>query len=178
MPLARHWLLPGASLNVQGAGNTFGLVATRLRFTGAIRDNGQTVSCRHGCVQWCQSALLAQSGFGSRPDTLEADQGFAVTHAAEMRVADEILDGVAQCWMFEAVLHSFMRVATVRASLEALIEARDSLGVEPDEVANVSRYHHGICRSAISLNPKRGSKPSSATVCVPRWFSQAETLPL
>ena len=86
-----------------------------------------------------EAALLAHAGFVSRPDALEADQGLAITHAAEMRNPDEMLDGLGQSWMSEGVLHKYHACChCVHASLEALIEARDSLGTKPDEIASVS----------------------------------------
>ena len=88
-----------------------------------------------------EAALLAHAGFVSQPDTLEADQGFAITHAAEMRDPDEILDSLGQSWMFEGVLHKYHACCHgAHAALEALIEARDSLDVKPDEVATVSLF--------------------------------------
>ena len=128
------------NLDVRAAGNALGLVATRASGLRAqFGTMGKPFHAGMAASNGVEAALLAQSGFESRPETLEAEQGFAITHAAAMRVDDEILDGLGQSWMFEAVLHKFHACCHgAHASLEALIEARDSLGVKPDEVANVS----------------------------------------
>ena len=106
-----------------------------------------------------EAALLVRQGFVSRTNALETDQGFAMTHAAEMRDPDEILDRLGKSWMFEAVLHKFHACCHgVHAALEALIEARDRLDVRPDEVASVllsvpTRYLE-ICNI---LEPQNGN---------------------
>lgn len=127
-------------LDVRGAGNALGLVATRASGLRAqFGTMGKPFHAGMAASNGVEAAFLAQAGFESRPDTLEADQGFAITHAAEMRAPDDILDGLGQSWMFEGVLHKFHACCHgAHASLEALIEARDSLGVKPDEVASVS----------------------------------------
>ena len=127
-------------LDVREAGNALGLVATRASGLRAqFGTMGKPFHAGMAASNGVEAALLAKSGFESRPDTLEAEQGFAITHAAEMRVQDKILDGLGRSWMFEAVLHKFHACCHgAHASLEALIQARDSLGVKPDEIANVS----------------------------------------
>lgn len=127
-------------LDVRGAENALGLVATRASGLRAqFGTMGKPFHAGMAASNGVEAALLAHAGFVSRPDTLEADQGFAITHAAEMRDPGEILDGLGKSWMFEGVLHKFHACCHgAHASLEALIEARDRLSIVPDEVASVS----------------------------------------
>ena len=86
-----------------------------------------------------EAAILARAGLVSRPDAVEADQGFAITHGAEMRDPAEVFDDLGQSWMFQGVLHKFHACCHgVHASLEALTRARDMLGIKPCDVKGVT----------------------------------------
>ena len=138
-------------LDAQVAGNALGLVATRASGLRAqFGTMGKAFHAGMAASNGVEAALLSQAGLVPRSDALEADEGFAITHAAEMRDSDEILDSLGWSWMFEAVLHKYHACCHgAHAALEALIEARDRLCVKPDDVANVSLseppHYLGVC---------------------------------
>ena len=145
---------------MQGTGNALGLVATLASGLRAqFGTMGKPFHAGMAASSGVEAALLVRQGFVSRTNALETDQGFAMTHAAEMRDPDEILDRLGKSLMFEAVLHKFHACCHgVHAALEALIEARDRLDVRPDEVASVllsvpTRYLE-ICNI---LEPQNGN---------------------
>ena len=125
-------------LNETEAAHALGLVATRASGLRAqFATMGKPFHAGMAASNGLEAALLAQAGFISRPDALEADQGFAATHGAERH--DRVLDGLGGSWMFEGVLHKFHACCHgVHASLEALKELRDRLRLQPDNVASVS----------------------------------------
>ena len=138
-------------LDVRGAGNALGLVATRASGLRAqFGTMGKPFHAGMAASNGVEAALLAQAGFESRPDTLEADQGFAITHAAEMRAPDEILDGLGQSWMFEGVLHKFHACCHgAHASLEAKFSYRQcsAMVLVDQDTAALTTYSDAACRA-------------------------------
>jgi len=146
-------------LDEEEAGYALGLAATRASGLRAqFGTMGKPFHAGMAASSGVEAALLAQRGFISRPDALESSQGFAVTHGAEMQDPTEVLNGLGQSWLFEGVLHKFHACCHgAHASLEALTEVRDGVGVKPDDVASVSisvppRYLN-VCNI---LEPKTG----------------------
>ncbi len=127
-------------LNEQQAGHALGLATTRASGLRAqFGTMGKPFHAGMAASNGVEAALLAQRGFVSRPDALETDQGFAVTHAGNEGDTSEALCGLGRSWMFEGVLHKFHACCHgVHASLEALTEARDTLGVKPCEIDKIS----------------------------------------
>ncbi len=85
-----------------------------------------------------EAALLAQAGFVSRPDGLECEQGFALTHAGEQNTHSFALGELGRTYVFTQVQHKFHACCHgTHAPLEALIRARDEHGVVPADIENV-----------------------------------------
>ncbi len=85
-----------------------------------------------------EAALLAQAGFVSRPDGLECEQGFALTHAGEQNTQSFALGELGRTYVFTTVQHKFHACCHgTHAPLEALISARDDHGVVPADIESV-----------------------------------------
>ena len=85
-----------------------------------------------------EAALLAEAGFVSRPDGLECEQGFGLTHAGEGQDGALALGELGRTFVFTDVQHKFHACCHgTHAPLEALVSARDEHGVAPEDVAAV-----------------------------------------
>ena len=85
-----------------------------------------------------EAALLAKAGFVSRPDGLECEQGFALTHAGEQNTASLAMGELGRSYVFTQVQHKFHACCHgTHAPVEALITARDDHGVAPGDIEAV-----------------------------------------
>ncbi len=86
-----------------------------------------------------EAALLAASGFVSRPDGLECEQGLAATHAGEMKEGALGEPPLGKAFVFETVQHKFHACCHgTHAVLEALGELRAAHGLAAEDVAGVT----------------------------------------
>lgn len=86
-----------------------------------------------------EAALLAASGFMSRPEGLECEQGLAATHAGEMNEDALCEPPLGHAFVFETVQHKFHACCHgTHAALEALGELRAAHGIAMEDVAAVT----------------------------------------
>ncbi|MGB1310697.1 MAG: MmgE/PrpD family protein [Leucothrix sp.] len=83
-----------------------------------------------------EAVTLAASGFISRPDALECEQGLAWTHHAACHAL--AFDGLGDIYVFESVQHKLHACCHgTHAALEAIIEARDTHQITPESVEKI-----------------------------------------
>ncbi len=88
-----------------------------------------------------EAAQLAAKGFVSRPDALQCEQGLGETHHGEAK--SEAFDGLGEQYVFESVQHKLHACCHgLHATLEALIELRESHGLTALSVTSVDVYIH------------------------------------
>jgi 2-methylcitrate dehydratase PrpD len=76
-----------------------------------------------------EAATLAASGFVSRPDGIECEQGFAASHAGAGGGTQEVLTGLGQTFWFENVRYKYHACCH---GIHAVLEALDAICNEPD----------------------------------------------
>lgn len=126
-------------LDRERAGHALGLASTR---TSGLKSQfgtmGKPYHAGMAASNGVEAALLAASGFVSRPDGLESPQGFAATHAGEMGSASEALAGLGEAYLFEAVQHKYHACCHgTHAALEAIGDARGQRDLAPEDVSAV-----------------------------------------
>ncbi|MCP5084800.1 MAG: MmgE/PrpD family protein [Alphaproteobacteria bacterium] len=85
-----------------------------------------------------EAALLAKAGIVSRPDGLECEQGFSLTHAGEQDNTSLAMGELGRKYVFTEVQHKFHACCHgTHAPVEALISARDDHGVSPADIESV-----------------------------------------
>ena len=129
-------------LDVEQTRYALGLAATR---TAGLKCQfgtmGKPYHAGMAAANGVEAAKLAAAGFVSRPDALECDQGLGWTHHGEGNKS--AFDGLGEAYVFEAVQHKLHACCHgTHAALEALIEARDTHGVKPEQIKRIEIRIH------------------------------------
>ncbi len=124
-------------LNAEQTVDAVGLTATRASgLKCQFGTMGKPYNAGIAASNGIETATLASAGFVSCLDGLETAQGFADTHAGERDMS--ALDGLGERFVFESVQHKFHACCHgTHAALEALVEARDSGHLGPDDIAEI-----------------------------------------
>lgn len=85
-----------------------------------------------------ECALLASAGFVSRPDALQADQGFVQTHSVAPSDTASVFAELGDTYRCEAVAHKFHACCHgIHATLEGLGKAIDQHAIEPERLESL-----------------------------------------
>lgn len=125
------------NLNMEQTRYAIGLAATR---TSGLKCQfgtmGKPYQAGMAAANGVEAAKLAAAGFISRPDALECEQGLAWTHHAECN--DQAFTGLGATYVFESAQHKLHACCHgTHAALEALIEARDTYKLKPDDIKKI-----------------------------------------
>ncbi len=108
--------------------HALGLAATRASgLKSQFGTMGKPYNAGIAAANGVEVALLAASGFVSRPDGLECEQGFGATHGGEDLALDVALDGLGEHFRFAHVQHKFHACCHgIHPALEALSGLRQT----------------------------------------------------
>ncbi|MGB1256396.1 MAG: MmgE/PrpD family protein [Thiolinea sp.] len=129
-------------LNIEQTRYAIGLAATRASgLKCQFGTMGKPYHAGMAAANGVEAAKLAASGFISRPDALECEQGLAWTHHADCNTT--AFDKLGEDYVFESVQHKLHACCHgTHAALEALIEARTQHKINPDNIARVELRVH------------------------------------
>jgi 2-methylcitrate dehydratase PrpD len=84
------------------------------------------------------AARLAARGFSSRPDTIECEQGFALTHGPDFRPEAALADPPGGFHIFANLFKYHAACYLTHGPIECAREIRDRHGVKPEEIARIA----------------------------------------
>lgn len=131
-----------AGLDSAAMAQALGIAATRASgLKSQFGTMGKPYHAGMAAANGVEAVLLARSGFVSRPDGLECEQGFGPTHAGAALPLGPVLDGLGTEFRFERVQHKFHACCHgTHAMLEALAALRGS--IRPNEVESIAVTTH------------------------------------
>ncbi|HRE19674.1 MAG TPA: MmgE/PrpD family protein, partial [Rhabdaerophilum sp.] len=131
-----------AGLDRGAMAQAVGIAATRASgLKSQFGTMGKPYHAGMAAANGVEAVLLAKSGFVSRPDGLECDQGFGPTHAGAALPLGPILEGLGSEFRFERVQHKFHACCHgTHAMLEALAGLRDRVRVDDVEIVSVATH--------------------------------------
>ncbi|NNF76886.1 MAG: MmgE/PrpD family protein [Rhizobiales bacterium] len=126
-------------LDVERTCHALGIAATKASgLKSQFGTMGKPYHAGLAAANGVEAALLAQAGFVSRPDGLECEQGFALTHAGEQNTSPLAMGELGRKYAFTEVQHKFHACCHgTHAPVEALISARDDHGALPADIEDV-----------------------------------------
>ena len=129
-------------LNVAQTRYAIGLAATR---TAGLKCQfgtmGKPYHAGMAAANGVEAAKLAAAGFISRPDSLECEQGLAWTHYGEYN--ESAFNLLGETYVFESVQHKLHACCHgTHAVLEAIIEARDTHQIKPENIKKIEICVH------------------------------------
>jgi 2-methylcitrate dehydratase PrpD len=93
------------------------------------------------------AARLAARGFSSRPDLLECEQGFALTHAPDFHPEKALVEPPGGFYLYANLFKYHAACYMTHAPIECGRHLRDRQGVRPDDIARVTlSVHRGSSR--------------------------------
>jgi 2-methylcitrate dehydratase PrpD len=84
------------------------------------------------------AARLAARGFSSRPDLVECEQGFALTHAPEFRPAKALADPPNGFYILANLFKYHAACYLTHGPIESARAVREQHGVTPDQIARIT----------------------------------------
>lgn len=130
--------------------NAIGIAATQ---TAALKSMAGTM-CKplhagKAAHDGLLAARLAERGFTSRPDSIECDQGFALTHSANFNPDLAMTEPPAGFYLTRNLFKHHAACMVAHAPMEAVRALRESRGVRPNEIdaltIRVDRIGGSIC---------------------------------
>ena len=170
-------------LSAEQARHALGIASTRSSGIKAqFGTMGKPFHAGIAAANGVEAATLAASGFVANPQSLEANQGFAATHAGESDT-DSGLDKLAEHFVFESVQHKFHACCHgTHASIEAISRLRERHLLKPGGVTGVTVTVHprylkvcNIAAPATGLECKFSLRMTAAMAIAGRDTRQLET---
>jgi len=120
--------------------HALGLAATRASgLKSQFGTMGKPFHAGMAAANGVEAAMLAASGFVSRPDGIECEQGFAETHAGTGGDAEKLFAGLGRTFWFENVRYKHHACCHgTHAVLEALAVIRNEPGFDAGAVSSVT----------------------------------------
>lgn len=131
-----------ADLDDGAMAQALGIVATRASgLKSQFGTMGKPYHAGMAAANGVEAVLLAKTGFVSRPDGLECEQGFGPTHAGAALPLGPVLDGLGSEFRFERVQHKFHACCHgTHAMLEALAAVRGK--IRSDDIETIAVTTH------------------------------------
>ncbi|MGI8921120.1 MAG: MmgE/PrpD family protein [Solirubrobacteraceae bacterium] len=145
-------------LGEEGWLRAFGLAGTQAAGLNAVFGTmGKPLHAGKAAMNGLLAATLAMRGFTCRPDIIEADQGFAATHAQEL--ADvRVLDALSQRYLIRDTLFKYHAACYwAHAAIDCALELRDRPGLSPADVTDIEvEVSNEVIAAADIAEPRTG----------------------
>src|SRR4029079_6746828 len=91
-----------------------------------------------GSPDGCVAALLAARGFSSRPDLVECEQGFALTHGPDFHPEKALAEPPGGLHILANLFKSHAACYLTHGPIEAARAVREQHGVDADQIAGIT----------------------------------------